>query len=129
MQEEVIMKYNSEQEVFDAVVKHAEQMSKQCLVDGFCMYRGKEGNKCLVGALIEDEDYLPEMDCDGQGFGIGVISLKDRGLLPEYLCEYASFLASCQYCHDNCPPNWKGTMTMRLKQVANDFNLQYTGVL
>lgn len=128
------MKYNSRQEVFDAVVAHAESMNERSIVGDTCVYRGDNGSKCLVGALIEDQDYDPRMDCDGsEGEGSSVSSLEKRGLLPEYLLEYVDLLTGCQVTHDDIwdheEENFKPVMIENLKYVALRFNLQYNGVL
>lgn len=125
------MKYNSEQEVFDAVVKHAEQMTEPSYEAGNCVYRSSNGNKCLVGALIEDCDYVPEMDDE---HGMTVNGLVERKLLPDYLTPYLNILSQCQYQHDegaddNDTDNWKYYMIRGLKYVAKTNGLQYNGDL
>lgn len=126
------MKYNSEQEVFDAVVKHAEQMTEPSYEAGRCVYRASNGNKCLVGALIEDCDYVADMD--SSGYGTNVHSLANRELLPEYLVPYTEILSQCQDQHDDCADNddinyWKSYMIRGLKCIAKDRGLQYNGDL
>lgn len=128
------MKYNSQQEVFDAVVKHAEQMIEPSIDAGGCLYRSQNGNKCLVGALIRDSEYSPEMDGDRDTAGACVESLYVRGILPEYLEPFLELLKHCQYAHDRCASSyskqeWKMSMINRLKGIANIFGLSYNGVL
>ena len=126
------MKYSSEQEVFDVVVKHAEQMIEPSFENGRCVYRSSCGNKCLVGALIRDCDYTPSMD---DGHGTNVASLLRRDLLPEYLLPFAErLLIQCQNAHDydaECGDavQWKNSMIYKLKRVARLNELVYNGSL
>lgn len=126
------MKYNSEQEVFDAVVKHAEQMTRPSVVDTHCAYRSDGGNKCIVGALIEDCDYTKEMDDCTYGGGSDVLSLSEQDLLPDYLTNYIPILKQCQGAHDHyhhLGAAWKGLMIEELKDIAQRNHLDYNGVL
>jgi len=51
------------QEVFNTVVAHLRAQGKQSLSkDGTCAYRGEDGLKCAAGILIEDNEYVPEME-------------------------------------------------------------------
>lgn len=115
------MKYNSEQEVFDAVVKHAEQMTKPSVRDGHCLYRSADGNMCLVGALIDDKDYKDVMDKEEDDWGTGIDHIFQRGLLPVYLIPYRLLLEKCQEAHDGNRYDldlWKGGMIGDLKHIA-----------
>lgn len=48
----------TEQEIFDKVAEHLQKQGHRALnEDGVCVYRGKNGTKCAVGALIPDELY------------------------------------------------------------------------
>jgi hypothetical protein len=52
------------QEVFDTVARHLLTQQVRSVGedrDG-CRYRGHNGRKCAIGALIPDELYLPEME-------------------------------------------------------------------
>ena len=70
------------QEMFDKAVAHFAQMEKPSMstpseYGGLdCAYRGHEGNKCIVGAFIEDEHY--ESSFEGKG-----------------VLEYGTFNKSC----------------------------------
>ncbi|ESY35740.1 hypothetical protein NKK48_01415 [Mesorhizobium sp. C386A] len=47
-----------------------------------CMYRGPKNCKCAIGQLIDDDEYIPEMD----NFSVGVFNLDDfqrRGLFMD----------------------------------------------
>ena len=46
------------QEAFETMVRHAREQGRRSLnSQGKCRYRGKNGTKCFVGALIPDADY------------------------------------------------------------------------
>lgn len=58
----------SKQEMFDIAAKHLLKQNKQC---GYfddeqnkfrCLYRGDDGTKCAIGALIPDELYCESME-------------------------------------------------------------------
>ena len=59
------------QEMFDKAVAHFAQMQKPSMSTpsvyggSDCAYRGHEGNKCIVGAFIDDEHY--ESSFEGKG--------------------------------------------------------------
>jgi hypothetical protein len=48
--------------MFDDVAKHMAQQRKRSTHDGTCLYRGPNGLKCGIGALIPDANYSPAMD-------------------------------------------------------------------
>lgn len=54
------------QQIFDAVVEHAAKQYKKAVYSTHngdtCRYRDTNGNKCFVGALIDDEDYTEAME-------------------------------------------------------------------
>jgi hypothetical protein len=86
------------QEAFDLVVTHLKNQGRQAFADGACKYRTSDGLKCAIGALIPDEDYMPEWEGHSVGelissFGLETASV-DRGLLAEL-----------QYVHD-CATTW-----------------------
>lgn len=96
---------------------------------------GDNGNKCLVGALIDDCDYSVELDReDAGGRGTSISSLLYRKILPEYLVPYVPLLGDCQNAHDQDADvkdyaGWKPNMISKLKSIAKRNNLQYNGVL
>lgn len=127
------MKFNSEQELFDEVVRYAESMDRKAVDEnGNCKYRTPCGNKCLVGHLIEDDEYTSEMDlvCPMTLLGTSVESIIDRGLLSGDLVKFVDLLASLQEAHDNARrDNFKPEIVDNLKIVAKDYNLVYNGNL
>lgn len=45
------------QEAFDAVVRHLRKQNRQASWDGACAYRTPPGGRCAIGALIDDDQY------------------------------------------------------------------------
>ena len=70
------------QEMFDKAVAHFASMDRPSMSTPSeyggtdCAYRGHEGNKCIVGAFIDDEHY-------------------DEGLEGKGVLEYSTFNKSC----------------------------------
>ena len=67
------------QEMFDKAVAHFAQMQKPSMSTpseyggSDCAYRGHEGNKCIVGAFIDDEHYKHTFE------GKGVLEFSTLG--------------------------------------------------
>jgi hypothetical protein len=79
-----------------------------------CAYRGQNGTKCAFGAVIPDEDYLPEME--GQ--------YAERDIFANVLTKLgvgASFMILLQAIHDNTHPlGWK----RELAEFAQKYQLE-----
>ncbi len=79
------------QEVFDAAVTHLFTMPRKA-ADGYsCRYRTEDGGRCLVGALIRDDEFKPEME----GNAVMVIDLPPR------LVPHRDLLQNLQSVHDD----------------------------
>jgi len=107
------------QEIFEIGARHllnqgerSERLGKTG--DMFCSYRGDEGRKCVIGALIPDDKYDPNME------ERGVYSLLID--FPECLdvVDDEFFLTSLQQIHDrNLPISWKE----KLYNLGKEWNL------
>ena len=70
-----------------------------------CLYRTPEGRKCVVGQLIADEDYIPQMEDHT------IDELIDRLFLgviinfPPYFWEHIPLLRDLQTLHDSHAEN------------------------
>ena len=56
------------QEAFDAVAKHLLTQMKPSVAENdsqSCLYRGPDGLKCAIGALIPDDQYRKEFEYQG----------------------------------------------------------------
>ena len=118
-----------QQDLFNKAWTHANSMDKPSLnSDGRCAYRGKGGSKCLVGVMIPDEKYEPDIE----GFGISSSVLDAVGLGSLTLADKTSmivFLKNIQNAHDLCArlgftwAAWKSNMIQSLKDIAFEYNL------
>ena len=97
------------QEIFNRVVEHAKTMNgPSYIIDGHyfptCAYRGCDGNKCLIGAVLPDNLYCPAMESN-------VIEnlLSEYPEVDDYFQvqnqEDVDFLSSLQMCHDDACNN------------------------
>lgn len=107
------------QEVYNQVKEHLLTQRKQCAKgDTGCSYRNDDGLKCAAGALIADEEYLPEMDVVEE-VGTAWCNLIERGLVPS--TEHDALITSLQIVHDTEEVHHWETEIMR---VAVEHNLQ-----
>lgn len=84
------------QETYDKVKKHLLCQGKKSVINGNCKYRGQDGLKCAIGALIEDRDYDPDWD--------NRIGGVRASLLPILKDLDTRMLDQLQYLHDNNEP-------------------------
>lgn len=111
------------QEIFDKVVAHARAQKAQAIDEfGMCWYRGLNGTKCFIGALIPDELYRPEFEgqacfnnCVRAAAGLEAYDPDD----PFNQMKLATRL---QGLHD-CSPieEWEG----RFESIATEYGLTY----
>jgi len=103
------------QEVFNKVWEHAHTQKEKSLAkkgdpdENLCRYRGDNGTKCFIGALIPNEVYEEDME------GMNVANLVERfsivgrtlGLAENVTRDSSDmrFLARLQYIHDSYPPS------------------------
>lgn len=115
------------QEIFDAVSKHLFNQGRRSMRLTsrrgmfFCAYRGNNGLKCAVGALISDEIYNPDMDI---GYGNDIFSIIRLFNLPDWFRRNDLLLKDLQNVHDN-EFNWENDDIMKsaLSEVARKFEL------
>lgn len=127
----------NQQEIFDTVAKHLfTQGERSMMTKGdndvfsgeFCAYRGENGMKCAVGALITDEMYNPAMDSfNGDGTGIYTILGKFKNKFPAWFRENAYLLENLQDIHDRVE-NWSTTEVMKEALIfcAEQHGLDYS---
>jgi len=136
------------QEMFDKAVGHFASMEKPSMstpseyLGSDCAYRGHEGNKCIVGAFIDDEHYDPSFE------GKGVLEYgtfnKSCGVQPVLNAVTASMgvealdnnkarlLFQLQLIHDDHSDgfdigehNWYEVVKPYLINLADDCDLEY----
>lgn len=119
------------QEIFDTVATHLFNQGQRCAIKSktspgtmSCVYRGPNGTKCAVGALLSDEDYRAKMDDDGMTAEMLIHSFKH---LPTWFIRQNGLLTSLQRVHDN-GENWFSTLALQtaLNRVAGAFDLDTT---
>ena len=123
---------NSLQELFDAAYTHALSMPELARIyrNTASRYRAPNGQRCLIGAMIPDELYSPEMEdltvnqlCFKPEFRPIMINI---GLIGEetedYYAKRITFLSELQQCHDAAKS--VEDMFVRLEQLRNQYNLQ-----
>jgi len=87
------------QEVYEKVRKHLLTQNHRSLNIKGCAYRGENGDKCAIGALIPDESYYGGLE----GLGVAHASvLGATGLEIEDQTD-VEYLTSLQVIHDMAP--------------------------
>lgn len=104
------------QEIFNTVYAHLlKQNARAQRANGMCAYLSPEGNRCAVGCLFTEEEYVPAMEGDDP------LGLQHRGLLPDRLVPHRLLLEDLQAIHDGSPPpEWP----RRLTGLARAHNLE-----
>jgi hypothetical protein len=93
------------QSAFDIMCKHLMSMDSKSMdsIGEKCMYRGYEGRKCPVGALIPDADYDPSFELKSI---VGLMNMY----VPQKLFGHldTSILGAVQDIHDDEEPeSWR----------------------
>jgi len=124
----------TKQETFDKVAVHLIKQGKQSVsgYSGGCAYRGDNGLRCAVGALIPDDLYDDEMD--NEGIGIGSLCDENTGpygpKFPIFPRRLFNLLQALQMAHDECDiDTLDGSFDMyeliaRLVEIGTRFNLK-----
>lgn len=113
----------NKQEVFNKVAVHLLTQKKQSSNNKvYGSYRGNNGLKCAIGALIDDKHYFPSME--GRSVRSMVIqqAIINSGNWPENLPgdQGLEFFSQLQLLHDCIPPSgWEE----ELKVFAQQQNL------
>lgn len=139
------MSDSTNQVIFDKVAKHLLTQKVQCANSaGNCMYRGPNGLKCAVGALIPDEEYSPLMDDDKYLYSLNTtenefaVTVSSNPLVQKVLRNHYEFtentldlLQELQNVHDcvdsTNADSIRTSFQAGLKKAALDFGLEYRG--
>ena len=139
------------QDMFDKAVAHFAQMEKPSMSTpseyggSDCAYRGHEGNKCIVGAFIDDEHYKHTFEGKGvleygtlnKSCGVQpVLSAVAASMGVEALDEdKANLLFQLQLIHDDHSDgfdindaDWYNVVEPYLIDLADDCDLEYKEV-
>ena len=114
------------QEVYDYVVDHLRTMPGRAFEGRVCKYRTSDGNRCAVGALIQDheyEDLNTRLEIEDLNVGQLVEQLKWT-YDGTRLCR---MLVTLQNIHDR-PQNWGAGFNgeLLLRETAREYKLKYT---
>jgi hypothetical protein len=105
------------QDIFDRVVRHHRKQRTRCPALGRCFYRFA-GDRCFIGALIDDADYDPEME------GLKVRELMNWLPVSQWFCDNIDLIEDLQNIHDT-ETNWPdGRMDMVLELFAAERGLK-----
>jgi hypothetical protein len=103
------------QEAFNIMVQHLRKQGRKSVLPdnpNGCAYRGADGLKCAIGALISDEKYQKKYEGHSASM-LAQLTGMFKGLDP-YLLD------DVQNIHDNYPVTaWES----RLKGVAEEYSL------
>ena len=139
------------QEMFNKAIAHFADMDRPSMSTpseyggSDCAYRGHEGNKCIVGAFIEDHHYkhtfegkgVLEFSTLGKTCGVQpVLSAVAASMGVEALDEdKANLLFQLQLIHDDHSDgfdigehNWYEVVKPYLIDLADDCDLEYANV-
>jgi len=105
------------QTLFDRIARHLlTQNAKAVNRNGECRYRGPNGTKCAVGAVLPDKLYKRTLE----GSDVSSLINKLGKDAPKWLEENHYFLSSMQSLHDSSMPcDWPE----RLRKLAWDHEL------
>lgn len=115
----------SRQETFDIVVKHLLTQNRKCSVDGSCLYRGPNGDRCAAGVLIPDDRYNYDMENHSILNWCG--KLMTDCIVSQLMVELGHdvmLVGRLQKVHDqNDPLHWE----TQLKKLASEEGLVFNG--
>ena len=115
------------QELFDKTVTHLLTQMEQSISDdgNSCAYRGTNGLKCAIGALIDDKWYdaerLEDLSIRSQYVQVAVAKSQGFNLVDcDWDWEGWKILRAVQNIHDtHLPDEWKDKLTT----LAEEHNL------
>jgi len=89
--------------IYDRVRDHLLKQNCRAIDGAKCLYRGRNGTKCAIGALIPDSCYRPEFDFGSKGIHVLLGIYTPIDIFGEELAPDVSipFLQNIQAIHDN----------------------------
>lgn len=127
------------QQIFDRVATHLIRQGRRSLVAGICVYRGADGTRCAIGALIDDNLMAALNErTSGAANTMGLCSLlnderiKDltTPLLPTDMTPAAGeyFLGELQDIHDNQYRCDRQMWPHELRRLADNYGLSAAAI-
>ena len=117
----------TEQTAFNLVKNHlltqmTKSMGKNNFGDTQCLYRGPNGTKCAIGALITDAEYKEITDHSHEFWGNYGLMISQTEKLQSLQGLDLTFLEELQIIHDQYETqDWKN----QLEVFAKKYSLQY----
>ena len=109
----------TEQTAFTIVKNHLLTQMTKSIEGNQCLYRGPNGTKCAIGALITDEEYKKIEDARCKD--LKVYEVEDLQIVSLQGLTI-DFLEELQIIHDQYEvQDWKN----QLETFAEKYNLQY----
>jgi len=109
----------TEQTAFNIVKNHLLTQMTKSIEGNQCLYRGPNGTKCAIGALITDEEYKKIEDARCKD--LKVYEVEDLQIVSLQGLTI-DFLEELQIIHDHYEvQDWKN----QLETFAEKYNLQY----
>lgn len=111
------------QAAFDTMVRHLRKQGRPSVeARGCCRYRGPDGTKCAIGALISDDAYSPRLE--GRG-GQDYLIIEAAGMEA----GDGLFLADCQFNLHDCISDPEGSdfteeLSYAVRHVAELWGLE-----
>lgn len=84
-------------------------------------YRGSDGTKCVIGTLIDDAHYTP--DLEGRTFDTLVIKAVEQSISRSLTHDEVEMLYAIQVMHDKLASS--DTFTKRMLKYLNDWMEHY----
>ena len=109
----------TEQTAFNIVKNHLLTQMTKSMEGEQCLYRGPNGTKCAIGALITDEEFETIEDARCRYLGVYELETLQITSLQGLTMD---FLEELQIIHDRYEVHdWKN----QLEVFAKKYNLQY----
>ena len=121
----------NKQDVFDRVVAHARAQPFRSINGDGCAYRGANGAKCFIGALITDDAYHAGLESQPAS-SYGVKKALERSGVHVTSRQEVAFCAALQMIHDDATsldPVRNGVLVSweeKFEMCARSFGVLYT---
>jgi hypothetical protein len=115
------------QQTYDKMLNGLRVQGKPSIEDDFCMYRSKDGCRCAIGQIIDDQHYNRFLEGCIYAFSTVATALALSGINIENE-DIGRMLFKAQDAHDS----WHGQgrfidhIEKRFEAIANEFHLSYT---
>lgn len=119
------------QQIFDKCITHLRTQKVPSIEAGDCLYRGPNGLKCAVGALITDEAYKDSLEDLPVREDKVIRALVESGVLYEECLKHESvesdkidLLSDLQHLHDTCMFDGEEYFEEEILKVSKRHNVE-----